>query len=84
VANSAGALISDDSSLAVEIRQITSLSAGSVPITDGVADYGTAANDTTVGSALALRATSTVIIFAPGFSAFTTVESSAIVHRELE
>jgi hypothetical protein len=77
-------MISNDASLAVEIRQLASLSAVKVPVTDGVAEYGTSATNANVGSSLALRATSTVIIFAPGFSAFTTVESSAIVHRERE
>jgi Flp pilus assembly protein TadG len=84
VVNSAGAMISNDASLAVEIRKMTDLSAGPVPITDGVAEYGTASTNTAAGTSLALRATSTVLIFAPGFSAFTTVESSAIVHRERE
>ena len=71
----AGALITNNANLAVELRQLSSLSGGSVAITDGVVDVG----GTT--SALVLRAKAKVAIFAPGFSTLTWVTSTAMVRR---
>lgn len=71
----AGALVTNDADLAVELRQLSTLSSGSVAITDGAVDVGTAT------SALVLRAKAKVTIFAPGFSALTWVTSSAMVRR---
>ncbi len=71
----AGAMISNDSTLAVEIQPIDNLSAASVPITDGLVNYGTTT------STLMLRAQATVVTFAPGFNALTVATASAIVRR---
>lgn len=71
----AGALVGNNTNLAVELRQLSSLSGGTVAITDGVVDVGTTT------SPLVLRAKAKVTIFAPGFSALTWVTSSAMVRR---
>ena len=76
VASNSGGLISNDSTLAVEIQPIGNLSAGAVAITDGVNNYGTAT------STLMLRAQAKVVAFAPGFGALTMATSSAIVRRQ--
>jgi Flp pilus assembly protein TadG len=76
VVTSAGAMITNDSTLAVEIRQLTSLSSVSVPIVDGTVDYGSTT------STLVLRAQSTVITLAPGLGGLNTIYSSALVRRQ--
>jgi Flp pilus assembly protein TadG len=76
VVTDAGAIISNDSTLAVEIRQLTSLSSASVPIVDGTVDYGSTT------STLVLRAQSTVITLAPGLGGLSTIYSSALVRRQ--
>jgi hypothetical protein len=60
----------------VEIRTLTDLDSGSVPIVDGVTDYGTTT------STLVLRASGQVISFAPGFGSINTVTSAAMVRRQ--
>ncbi len=62
--------------LKVEIRQLTSLTAGAVAITDGTVDYGSA------NSILALRAESSFTTFVPGLGSLATVRSSALVRRQ--
>jgi Flp pilus assembly protein TadG len=76
VVSGAGAMISNDSTLLVEIRQLSSLSSASVPIADGTVDYGAA------GSTLVLRAQSTVMTFAPGLGSLNKIYSSALVRRQ--
>lgn len=76
VASGAGAMISNDSTLLVEIRQLSSLSSGNVPIADGTVDYGNA------GSTLVLRTQSSVVTLAPGLSGLNTIYSSALVRRQ--
>lgn len=76
VATLSGGMINNDATLAVEIRQLSSLAAGSVAVTDGTADYGSAR------SALVLRAEASVVTFAPGFSSLAKAASSAIVRRQ--
>ncbi len=78
VVNAAGGLVYDTGALAVEVRQLASLDASSVAITDGVVDFGT----TTLDTPLALRAQANVVAFAPGFGSLITVTSSAVVRRE--
>jgi Flp pilus assembly protein TadG len=75
VANSGG-MIHNNTSLAVEIRQLTTLDGSILPITDGTIDYGS------VTSTLVLRAQSAVTVFAPGFGSLANVRSSAIVRRQ--
>jgi Flp pilus assembly protein TadG len=72
----AGALISNNSTLAVEVRTLADLDAGSVAITDGFTDYGTTT------SVLVLRASGQVISFAPGFGSINKVTSAALVRRQ--
>jgi Flp pilus assembly protein TadG len=76
VANNAGSMISNNSSLAVEIRPMTGLSSGTVAISDGYNDYGTTT------STLVLRAKTNVVTFAPFFSSIAVASSSAIVRRQ--
>jgi Flp pilus assembly protein TadG len=76
VVSSAGAMLNNDSSLSVEIRQLTSLSSATVPIADGVVDYGSTT------STLVLRAKSTVVTLAPGLGGLSTIYSSALVRRQ--
>jgi len=73
---SGGGLINNDSTAAVEIRQLTSLDSASVPIADGTVDYGSTT------SVLVLRAQASVLIFAPGFSSLGKIQSAAIVRRQ--
>jgi Flp pilus assembly protein TadG len=75
VVSGSGALITNNSSLAVEIRELSLLSATNVPVSDGYLDYGV------TNEPLALRAAANVTIFAPGFSSFTQVYSSAVVRN---
>jgi Flp pilus assembly protein TadG len=82
VASSAGAMISNDSTLLVEIRQLSSLSTATVAIADGTVDYGTAGGGGTAGSTLVLRAQSSVVTLAPGLSGLNTIYSSALVRRQ--
>jgi len=76
VVTAAGALVSNNSTLAIEIRTLTDLDAGPVAISDGFTDYGTTT------SVLVLRASSQVISFAPGFGSITAVTSAALVRRQ--
>jgi Flp pilus assembly protein TadG len=82
VVTNAGGLIYNNSGLAVEIRQMSSLNGGTVAITDGTVDFGSAPVVTaTVPPPLVLRAQSNVVTFAPGFKLVAVVESTAIVRR---
>ena len=76
VVSSAGGLVSNNSTLAVEIRTLADLDTGTVPIVDGATDYGTTT------SVLVLRASGQVITFAPGFGSINTVTSAALVRRQ--
>jgi Flp pilus assembly protein TadG len=76
VVTAAGALISNNSTLAVEVRTLADLDTASVAITDGFTDYGTTT------SVLVLRASGQVISFAPGFGSVNTVKSAALVRRQ--
>jgi len=76
VATLSGGLITNGSTLAVQIQPMSNLSSGSVPITDGVNNYGSTT------STLVLRAQANVVAFAPGFSTLTVATSSAIVRRQ--
>ena len=76
ISTNSGGMIQNDSSLSVEIQPMSNLSAGSVPITDGVNNYGTTT------STLVLRAQASVTTFAPGFSTLAVATSSAIVRRQ--
>jgi Flp pilus assembly protein TadG len=76
VVTNAGALISNNSTLMVEIRTLADLDSGAVPIVDGATDYGT------TSSTLVLRASGQVISFAPGFGSINTVTSAALVRRQ--
>jgi Flp pilus assembly protein TadG len=76
VVTSSGAIITNDSTLAVEIRQLTSLSSAPVPIVDGTVDYGSTT------STLVLRAQSSVITLAPGLGGLNKIYSSALVRRQ--
>ena len=75
VATNAGRMIPGDATLSVEIRPLQSLSTAAVPITDGIADYGTTT------SVLVLRAQSRGTSIAPNFPALAVVASTAIVRR---
>jgi len=75
VVSAAGALVSNNATLAVEVRALSDLDSGSVAITDGFTDYGTTT------SVLVLRASGQVISFAPGFGSINTVTSAALVRR---
>ena len=76
VVSGAGALLSNNSTLAVELRTLADLDTGSVAITDGFIDYGTTT------STLVLRASGQVISFAPGFGSINTVTSTVLVRRQ--
>jgi Flp pilus assembly protein TadG len=76
VVTGAGAMISNNSTLAVEIRQQANLSSALVPIVDGTVDYGS------TSSTLVLRAQSSVITLAPGLGGLNTIYSSALVRRQ--
>ena len=76
VVAAAGALVSNNATLAVEVRKLSDLDAASVPIVDGTTDYGTTT------SVLVLRASGQVISFAPGFGTINTVTSAALVRRQ--
>jgi Flp pilus assembly protein TadG len=76
VVTNAGALVSNNSTLMVEIRTLTDLDSGTVPIVDGATDYGT------TSSTLVLRASGQVISFAPGFGSINTVTSAVLVRRQ--
>jgi len=72
----AGGLVSNNTTLKVEIRALADLNSGTVPITDGATDYGTTT------STLVLRASGQVISFAPGFGSINTVTSTALLRRQ--
>lgn len=76
VATSAGAMVINNATLSVEIRQLSSLSSGIVAIVDGTVDYGTST------STLVVRAQSTVVTLAPGLGGLNTIYSSALVRRQ--
>lgn len=76
VVTGAGALVSNNATLKVEIRALSDLTSGAVAITDGATDYGTTT------SALVLRASGEVISFAPGFGSFNTVTSTVLLRRQ--
>jgi hypothetical protein len=76
VVTGAGALVSNNATLKVELRTLSDLSAGSVPIIDGASDYGTTT------STLVLRASGQVISFAPGFGSINAVTSTALLRRQ--
>lgn len=76
VVSGAGALLSNNSTLAVELRTLADLDTGSVAITDGFIDYGTTT------STLVLRASGQVISFAPGFGSINRVTSAVLVRRQ--
>jgi hypothetical protein len=69
-------LLSNNSTLAVEVRTLADLDSASVAITDGFTDYGTTT------STLVLRASGQVISFAPGFGSINTVTSAVLVRRQ--
>jgi Flp pilus assembly protein TadG len=74
--NYAGALINNNSTLSVEVRQLDTLSSGTVSIVDGTTDYGSNT------STLVLRAQAQAITFTPGLSGLSVVTSSAMVRRQ--
>jgi Flp pilus assembly protein TadG len=74
VVSNSGGMISNN--LSVEIRELSDLTGGSVPITDGINDYGD------VTSTLVVRAQASAVTFVPGFSALIQARSSAIVRRQ--
>jgi Flp pilus assembly protein TadG len=76
VVAASGALISNNSTLMVEIRTLADLDSGTVPIVDGATDYGTTT------STLVLRASGQVISFAPGFGSINTVTSAVLMRRQ--
>jgi Flp pilus assembly protein TadG len=76
VVTSAGALVSNNATLAVEVRTLADLDSGTVAISDGFTDYGTTT------SVLVLRASGQVISFAPGFGSINKVTSAALVRRQ--
>jgi Flp pilus assembly protein TadG len=76
VATNAGSLVTNNSTLAVEIRQLSNLSSSAVAIVDGTNDYGTTT------STLVIRAKFTAITLAPGLSGLSTLTSSALVRRQ--
>jgi Flp pilus assembly protein TadG len=76
VVTSAGGLITNDSTLSVEIRTLADLNSATVAITDGVTDYGTTT------STLVLRASAQVFSFAPGFGSINRITSAALVRRQ--
>ena len=75
-ANAGGLITATDSSLTVEIRPMATFSGTVVPITGGVADYGDGR------SVLVLRAQSSVIALAPGFSNLTKVTAISLLRRQ--
>ncbi len=77
VVASSGGLIHNDSTLAVEIRQISDFGASGIPISDGVTDYGSSTTNV-----LVIRSQSKVITFAPGFGSLANVRASAIIRRQ--
>jgi Flp pilus assembly protein TadG len=76
VATSSGGMIHNNTTLAVEIRQLANLTSSAVPIVDGTIDYGSTT------SVLVLRAQAKVPLFTPGFSSVANVVSTAIVRRQ--
>ena len=76
VASGSGAMIANDSTLSVDLRQLTNLSTGTIPIVDSTVDYGSTT------STLVLRAQSSVVTLAPGRGGLNTVYSSALVRRQ--
>lgn len=75
-ANAGGLITATGRSLTVEIRPMATLSSAVVPITGGVAEYGDNR------SVLVLRAQSSVIALAPGFSSLTKVTAISLLRRQ--
>jgi Flp pilus assembly protein TadG len=78
IVSKSGGLIQNNSSLWVEIRQLTTLDGAILPMTastDGTCDYGSTT------SVLVLRAQSSVPAFVPGFGSLA-VRSSALIRRQ--
>jgi Flp pilus assembly protein TadG len=82
VATFAGGLIANNSTLAVNVAPLSTLSSSIVPITDGGDSWGSPSTDGTAGTTLVIRAQSNALVFAPGFSSLSTVTSTAIVRRQ--
>lgn len=77
IASTSGGMIRNTNALAVEIRPLKQLGASVIGIVDETTpDYGAS------GDPLVLRAQSAAVVFAPGFSSFANVRSSAIVRRK--
>lgn len=76
VVTNSGGMIRNDTTLAVELRQLASLTSATVAITDGTADYGVST------SVLVLRAKTSVFTFAPGLSGLFQASSTALVRRQ--
>lgn len=73
VFNYSGAALFNKSSLAVDLRALANLDAAPVPVTDGTTD------SVSTSVPLVLRATASVYTVAPGFGAFTVVQSVSIL-----
>jgi Flp pilus assembly protein TadG len=73
IVSNSGGIISNTSSLAVDLRALTALDAGAVPITDGTVD------SVTTSVPIVLRAQFKVVTIAPGFPLSMTVASAAIL-----
>jgi Flp pilus assembly protein TadG len=68
----------NSSGLVVEIQPLSNLNSGSVAISDGLANYGSA------WTPLVLRAKYTFSTFMPGMASSWSINSSAIVRRQGE
>jgi len=73
IVGSGGGIISNTSSLAVDLRALTSLDASVVPITDGTVDA------VTTSVPIVLRAQFSLITIAPGFPLPVSVQSAAVL-----
>jgi Flp pilus assembly protein TadG len=76
IVSKSGALIANNSTLAVEIQPLANLDAASVAIVDATVNYGSTT------TTLVLRAQSSVMMLAPGFGSLAYVRSSAILRRK--
>jgi Flp pilus assembly protein TadG len=74
VANSGSGLVS--SGLIVEVQPLANLGGGTVAVTDGLTNYGSA------WTPLVLRAKYSFSTFMPGFAATWSINASAIVRRQ--
>ena len=73
IVSNSGGIIANTSSLAVDMRALTTLDTGAVPITDGTVD------SVTTSVPIVLRAQFQVMTIAPGFPLSMTVASAAIL-----